>query len=381
MKKNLLYITFHRLSDNNGGCNASKGFMRCFAALYDNCSIIYPHFEGDTDAYIPSSFLLYPMYDKRTKVKKLFDMYRGVTSGLYYHVREHLKTHKYHTIVIDHSFTGTGLCKYLRTTGAYIITIHHNVERDYLRDNGNERPLFYRYPFLYYSKRAERQCLQYSHLNLTVTNRDAETFRSWYPEQNIQHWGIFEYKKIENKTFTPKENRMTFIITGSLYFRQSLVPIVDFIQYYWPLVIAIHPESTLLIAGRKPSQELINLCGDNRNIKIIANPEDMAVVVSKANYYICPIYTGSGLKLRNWDGLKQGLPILCHERSAAGYEVFEKRKYLFSYHDDKTFIESLNRLLSNKIAPEDIYAAYREVFSLDTGIKKLHDILVYEHII
>ena len=174
---------------------------------------------------------------------------------------------------------------------------------------------------------------------------------------------------------------MTFIITGSLYFRQSLVPIVDFIQYYWPLVIAIHPDSTLLIAGRKPSQELINLCGDNRNIKIIANPEDMAVVVSKANYYICPIYTGSGLKLRNWDGLKQGLPILCHERSAAGYEVFEKRKYLFSYHDDKTFIESLNSLLSNKIAPEDIYAAYREVFSLDTGIEKLHDILVYEHII
>lgn len=380
MNKRLLFITHHRLCDNNGGSNASKGFLYSFATLFDDCSIICPSFEGDTVPFIPSNVKIHFIDNHRSNLHKFFDMYRGIISPIYYAVKDHLQTNKYDIIVIDHSFSGAGITRMCKATGAKIITIHHNVERDYLRDNSKERPIFYRYPFLYYSRKAEKGCLKDSDINLTVTERDASVFRSWYPNICVYPWGIFEYRRMQDKVFTPKQRQRTFIITGSLYFAQSLMPIMDFVDKYWHLVRKHYPDATLLIAGRNPSAELESKCAASEGITIIPNPEDMAEVVQRADYYICPIYAGSGLKLRIYDGLKQGLPVLCHEVSASGYENLIANHCMFPYKDEATFMKSLHTLLSSTISQEEVYNTYRKTFSLSAGVKVLNEILEKERL-
>ena len=380
MKQRLLYITHHKLDDNNGGCNASKGFLHCFASLFDEGAVIC-HSMAKPSPYIPSTFKYYPMHDSRSKLRKFIDMYRGAISGHYYFVRQHLKEHHYDVVVIDHTFTGAGLSEYIKSTGAKLITIHHNVERDYLRDNGKERPLLYRFPFLYYCRKAEKDCLQNSDVNLTVTERDASVFRSWYPDIHVYNWGICEYRPIEEKEFTPKPKGQTFVITGSLYFEQSLVPIIDFIHDYWPLVLQHFPQAQLLIAGRNPSPALLELCAATEGITVIANPDDMGAVVRKADYYICPIHTGSGLKLRIFDGLKEGLLILCHDVAAAGYEPLAANGCLFAYHDKQTFVEALCSMTDANATPQTVYQTFKDTFSMQHGQTKLAGILHQEHII
>lgn len=375
MKQRLLFITHHKLNENNGGSNASKGFLHCFAALYDDCAVLAPEFEGPATPYIPSNIKMYHPHDTRSKVQKLVDMYRGVISPLYDAVHQHLLKHHYDVIVVDHSFSGAGVVKYIKSTGARLITIHHNVELDYLRDNSKERPLFYRYPFLYYSRKAERDCLLYSDLNLTVTERDAAVFRSWYPNIRINSWGIFEYQFLPDKQFVSKSKGQVFVITGSLYFEQSIHPIIEFVQRYWPLVLQHCQRAELLIAGRHPSRKLHEVCSKTEQITIIPDPDDMAVIVQKADYYICPIHAGSGLKLRIFDGLKQGKPILCHDISAAGYEELAANGYLFSYHDETTFNLALRQLTALQIKPEEVYQTFRNAFSLQTGIQRLEKII------
>ena len=379
MNKRLLFITHHKLDENNGGSNASKGFIHCFASLFEECAIICPKIHSTTP-YLPQNVEYYPLHDTRSKVRKFFDMYRGRISGIYYAVKEHLKENKYDIVVIDHSFSGAGLSKYIKSTGSQLITIHHNVERDYLRDNGKERPLFYRHAFLHYSKKSERDCLKNSDVNLTVTKRDASIFSTWYPNIKVYPWGIFEYRPLPDKTFVNKGKKHTFIITGSLYFAQSLLPIMDFVDKYWPLVREQYPNATLLIAGRNPSEELKRKCGVTEGITLIPNPEDINEVVQRADYYICPIFAGSGLKLRIYDGLKQGLPVLCHEVSAAGYEEIEYKHCLFTYRDKNSFSTSLRSMLSTVVSQEDVYNTYRKAFSLETGIKKLQEIIEKENI-
>lgn len=380
MKQKLLYITHHKLDDNNGGCNASKGFLHCFASLFDEGAVIC-HTMDNPSSYIPSNFTYYPMVDKRGKVRKLFDMYRGAISGHYFFVRKHLREHHYDAVVIDHTFTGAGLSKYIKSTGAKLITIHHNVERDYLSDNGKERSLLYRLPFLYYSRKSERDCLQNSDLNLTVTERDASVFRSWFPNIHVSNWGIFEYRPIEDKEFTDKTKSHIFVITGSLYFEQSLMPIMGFIHDYWPLVQKEIPQAQLLIAGRNPSPALLDMCASTKGIVVIPNPDDMGAVVRKADYYICPIHAGSGLKLRIFDGLKQGLPVLCHEFSAVGYESLTANGFLFPYHNQQSFVESLQQITQADILPQQVYHTFKDTFSLSTGQEKLENLLKQEHII
>lgn len=380
MTKKVLFITHHKLNENKGGSNGSKGSLHCFATLFDNLAVLSPAFEGPVSPYIPSGVKLYHPNDTRSNLRKLVDMYRGVISPLYYAVRQHLKTHRYDIIVVDHSFSGAGLINDLKKTGAKIITIHHNVERDYLRDNSKERPVFYRYPFLYFSKKAERDCLKNSDINLTVTEHDASVFRLWYPDAHVYNWGNFEYLSIVDKSFEERQRRLTFVITGSLCFSQSIVPISLFINKYWPLVHQVYQDAKLLIAGRNPSKELQQICSTDKGILLIPNPEDIESVVQQADYYICPISEGSGRKLRILDGLRQGLPILCHDVSVSGYESIKDNHFLFSYHDEESFIESLRKITTTPISPDKVYQAYRKEFSLSTGIMRLETFLRKENI-
>ena len=380
MIKRLLYITHHQLDQNNGGCNASKGFLQAFASLCETGTVMC-HDMVDASTYIPQNMTFMPLRDHRNKVQKMVDMYRGRINGYYYFVREHLREHHYDVVVIDHSFSGAGLPAFIKRTGAKLITIHHNVERDYLRDNSQEKPLFYRFPFLHYAKQAEMECLQYSDVNLTVTEHDAKVFRKWYPESRIQHWGIFEYQTLAQPVFEPQSKGQVFVISGSLYFEQSLRPIIDFVKRYWPLVLEALPEARLIIPGRNPSAALTDLCSETESITIIPNPENIGEIVRKADYYICPIFAGSGLKLRIFDGLKQGLPVICHEVAANGYERIAAQGCLFTYHDTCSFAESLHYLVTTTVTAEQVFKAFQDMFSLEAGKALLEEILKQNQIL
>ena len=380
MNKRLLIITRHRLSENNGGANDSKGFVACFAALFDSCSIIYPYFDNP-QSVIPAKYKLYPYYDHRSNIHKGLDVYRGRICANLSFVKQHLKNHHYDVIVIDHSFAGASLTKTIKQTGAKLITIHHNVERDYQNDNRKDYSPLFRYPYIYFANKAERDCLQSSDVNLTVTESDAATFRSWYRDIHVYNWGNFAYRPFADKTFTEKLESQVFIITGSLFFTQSLQPILEFVNDYWPLVIKTCPAAKLLIAGRNPAKALQEACSRSKAITIVPNPEDMGALVQQANYYVCPINVGSGCKLRVMDALREGLPVLCHQVSVAGYECMADSHCLFPYHDEHSFSHALHEMMDATIPPDTVYKIFKANYSTEAGVEKLRKILATEGIV
>ena len=381
-RKRLLFITRHRLNENNGGANASKVFLKCFAKLFSDCSVILPAIDTPSP-FVPPACHLYPYADHRSNISKGIDMYRGHICANELVVKSHLKEHHYDVAVVDHSFAGAGLCKVIKASGAQMVTIHHNVERDYLRDSAHEHSLLYRLPYLYFAKKAERDCLAYSDLNLTVTEQDAAEFRQWegVRAESIHSWGIFEYEDMPAKTFSEVKDRHTFIITGSLCFEQSLRPILHFIDNYWPLVLGQCPEARLIVAGRNPAHQLVQACSRHSSINLVANPQDMAELVRQASFYLCPINAGSGRKLRVMDGLKQGLPVLCHDISAAGYESMAQANCLFAYHDEQSFQTALAHMLAATVNPDQVYSTFCNSYSVDTGTEQLRQLLNSHHII
>ncbi len=382
MNKRLLFITRHRLNENNGGANCSKANVNCFSRLFDDCSLIFPEID-DISLYVPARYKLFPCHDSRSRIRKGIDMYRGVVSPLSAFTRRHLSTHSYDVIVIDHSFIASAMIDAIQATGAQVITIHHNVERDYLRDNARMYSILFREPYVRFGKKAERDCLQASSVNLTLTEQDAAEFRSWFKDSNlhVHCWGTHEYKPIPDKVFNPRPKGHHFIITGSLAFLQSLMPIMEFLQTYWSSVLDIVPDARLTIAGRNPQQKLIDECHKYRNVTVIPNPDDINSMVEQADYYICPINAGSGMKLRVMDALRNGLPVICHEVSTAGYEHILRTNGMFCYHDKASFAEALSAMIATSISPADVYQTYKDTFSLEAGTEKLRTILHEENII
>lgn len=377
----VLFITSHYLDDNNGGANAAKGHIYSIAAVFNNTSLIYPERKNcNTGDLAPKSMTLYPCFDNRSPLKKFVDVYLGRIHRFTNFVKQHLEKNKYDLIVFDHSRTSSGIITYAQKNGAKIVTIHQNVERDYLRDN---KPNFLiRIPYLYHALKAEKMALCQSDVNLVLTHKDNNSFNQMYPGKDLHmhRIGICEFQNIEENVIVTVQEPV-FIITGSLCFKQSLLPIIEFLSNYYPSLCDGFPHNKLIIAGRNPTRKLLKICETLDNVKIIPSPSDMTSVMKMGKYYICPINKGSGIKLRVLDGLKQGLPVLCHEKSAVGYEFFVEKGIIFTYHDLNSFKISLNRMICNPISSEQVFTILNQEFSLDSGVRRMRDILTKEGII
>jgi len=379
--RKVLFVTNHYLDQNFGGPNASKGFIHAFASIYKDMTLIYPDY-GDSKCsdYIPSSVRRIPCFDNRSKFRKILDVYLGRVTRYYRFIAEHLSNNQYDLIIIDHSKIWANNTKCFISSNSKIITIHHNVEKYYLKDN----PIncLVRIQYNRYSLLAEKNAINNSDINLTLTLNDKETLKSIYPNSkgSFYYLGAFEHKPI---SFTNPgiANKRSFIITGNLSFKQTSAPIYDFLRFYLPVLETIIPDVRVIIAGRNPSKNIIEECQKYHCVELVANPKDMAPLLKRASVYICPTDKGSGQKLRISDGLKSGLPVICHRNSLSGYEMMLDQEFLIPYDSVESFKNAVIKVFNKMPDKYAVYSAYEAFFSLEAGIARLNGILSSENLI
>lgn len=378
----ILIITRHYLDQNQGGPNCSKAFVKALSTIYRDVTLIYPeHGDHATDFRFMEGHTITsrPCYDSRSRVRKGMDVYRGVLHRYGKDVCRYVATSDYDVIFIDHSLTASsGIMEAALKSGARVVTLHHNVEKDYIRDNPES--LLYRYPFSYFSLRAERKALQGSYLNLVLTQADYDTFAHQHPQlkETMRVMGMFD---TDNTLPTSQGEAQaaphSFVISGSLGAAQTETAVLSFLRTYYPLLLRQYPDATLVVSGRNPSQLLKDACGRYASIQVVPNPESLLQVIDGCRYYICPLYTGSGIKLRIMDGLKLGLPVLAHQLSLRGYEQIEASGMMCGYHDEDSFVQALTAIVS--INDRDaVRQSYSSTFSFAAGTERLKVILADE---
>lgn len=373
--KKVLIITRHYLNENSGGPNCSKAYIGALSFLYDDCSIVYPEHSGmETDfSFASSKIKLFPCYDNRGKIKKGLDVYSGILHRFSVFVPRLLKEQHYDLVFLDHSVTAAKLIKDIKKVGAQIVTIHHNVEKIYVKDNLPS--ILYRLPYVYYTTKAERDALLVSDLNITLTKKDADTFVKGFNIQNVENVGLFEYKSTSNEKPEEIIGDGNFAISGSLGYKQSESAILEFLKLYFPILRKVCPKSHLMITGRNPSERLVRACEETDGVILIPNPANVRDIIKKVSYYVCPLNMGSGVKLRIMDGLKLGLPVIAHTVSVNGYESIEKGGCLFGYSDSETFERSLQKISLSSFSRIYIYETYQSYFSFESGLTRLRKVL------
>jgi len=374
----ILFITYHYLNGQGGGVYASRAFINAFAENSENFTLIYPDNGIDISNYFDSKIVFKGINDKRSKLNKGIDV-------LFWKLHRYGKNtlnwitdnkDKFDIIVFDTSVIGD-LVEKCNKLHLKTITIHHNVQIDYHRDNFS-KSLFNKYFNLLIAKN-ERSSLLNSDLNLTLTEMDKRNLRFKYKipiEKRIENVGCFEYLRFNTDTSTnlKKNKELTFIISGNLNSPQNELSLLPFLKNEWLILNEKMPNCKLIIAGSDPTNRIIEECSKYTNIDLIANPINMHDIIINADIYICPTCLGSGIKLRLMDGLKVGLPVISHEISERGYELFKEKGFLFSYNDSASFTEAIENVL--KIKPdnftrESIINLFNENFSFESGKKKI----------
>ena len=389
----VLFFTHHFLDDNSGGSFASRAYINAFTEISDSCMLLYPDSGKSISKFINKKCILKGVKYERSNVGKVIDYYRGRIHRYTDIIIPQIQEFQPDIVVFDNSRTTAGILKIAKKTGLKIITIHHNYEMEYYK--GTKQFIAWRYPFMHYMKEAESTAVLYSDLNLTLTDEDIRLLQIHYDPQKtkkIVKLGSFESATTAmsmNKTVKEihpiQKNGLCFVITGTLGSHQTEVSVIPFLENEYPELLKLIPGSKLIIAGHHPSNKLKNVCSKFPFVHLIADPENMQEIIDQADVYICPTCVGGGLKLRIMDGLKAGLPVITHEVSARGYSEFSKANSMFIYHNTETFRESVNRLVEeiNKgnLNNEKIRNLYKSVFSFESGVKRLKEIMYQNELI
>lgn len=381
----VLFVTSHFLDVDGGGTFASRAFINAFSEIAASLVLLYPDRGKSITEYIHKNCTLRKVPDTRSKIEKVLDLYRGKLHRFTTDILKQNLDFKPDVIVFDNSMCTSKLLDFAQKQNLKIITIHHNYEMEYYYGSRELLFIAWRHVVLHHVKQIERKAFLNSNLNLTLTDSDAELLQKNYDSNKtaiVKRIGCFESKpNLElQTTLKPNNNSvLTFAITGTLGAYQTEHSLIPFLNNEYLELLKIIPEHKLIIAGRNPSQKIIDICKQHKTIELIPNPESMTEIINSADIYICPTNIGGGLKLRIMDGLKAGLPVLTHIVSARGYEIFEKQNSLFTYYDKESFKKSVNDLLSemNKghIEKNSIKQHYISSFSFESGTLRLRTIL------
>ena len=368
-----LFLTYHYLHGNGGGVFASRGYVNAFARLSEHLTLLCPVKDClAPDGIAPSVRVITVAYDK-PRWRKFIDLLAGRIHRFFGVFERVLDSEPFDLVVFDTSYVSFQLIQKAHRKGCRVVTIHHNFQCEYVRDN-YRFPV--RFPMLFWTRICERNALRESDLNLALTERDRLSLGQAYDPGGkvvISVLGVFEYRNHESVPACALTADPVFVATGDLSMRQTVEPFLKWMRNEFPILREVVPDAKLIIAGKNPSDSLMCACQAN-GIELVASPTDMDAVLRRGRYYLCPSSKGGGLKLRIMDGLKYGMPVLAHAVSARGYEPLIGQA-VFSYDSAGSFRVSLQQMLACPLDTGSILQCYRDLFSFESGVGRLRDIL------
>ncbi len=385
----ILFITQHFLDKNGGGSFASRAYINAFADIASEMTLLYPDNGNSINEFINPKVELVRVQNKSSDIAKLVDIYKGRLHRYTEIFPAILQKFDPELVVFDNSRTSAGLIKKLSYRNIKAITIHHNFELEYYR--GSPPKWYYKKAFMYYMKQTEKEATEYSTINFTLTYEDILLLQKEYDKNkklSFERLGCFEYQNNihKNQIHKPKSkvDKLTFVITGNLSTYQTEKSLTEFLNQYYPILLNLFNKSNLIVAGRNPSENIVELCKRLDNVKLIPNPVDMNEIIAMGDIYICPTNIGGGLKLRIMDGLKMGLPVITHKVSSRGYESLNDTGCLFIYDNPTSFSKELKNavetFVKGEISATDIQNKYYEYFSYTHGVERLVKILDQYHL-
>lgn len=370
--KRVLFITHHYLFGNGGGVFASRAYINAFCELSESVTLLYPIKNDEAAEGLNPKVKCIPVSYDKPKALKFLDLLFGRLHRYFGCIEKYLASGEYDTVVFDTSLVTWKNIDKAKQYGAKVITIHHNYQYEYCRDNTKG---IVKLLTLFWIKRYERNAVRKSDLNFTLTKEDKALLKEHYDSADtslIEVLGVFEPERRVLPNIKTKTRGGNYIITGSLSAMQTYESLKEWIKNYFPILKSQEGFNSLTIAGKEPSEKLLDLCRRN-GITVVANPVSMDEVLENADVYICPVSLGGGLKLRIMDGLLFGLPVVSHQVSVRGYDSF-LGTCLFGYDDEQSFDKALKNACGIQLSGEEIQQHYFKTFAFQEAIQHLKTI-------
>jgi glycosyltransferase involved in cell wall biosynthesis len=248
---------------------------------------------------------------------------------------------------------GSYLCLYAETiqkyTRAPLVLRAHNVEyKIWERYAENEKNPFKRFYYRHLAKRGlhfERTYPKQCDGLISMSSQDAADFRQMGFTGNIESIppGIDLASYPEPTSPQAKDmNKVGFL--GSLEWMPNVQGLQWFLDYAWPLLRNRQEAAELHVAGRNPSQEVLNWTYPA--VTIHGEVADAYAYLLDYPIVIIPLLSGSGVRIKLLEALALGRCVVSSKIGAEGLAV-RHREHLMLAETPLEFAENISFLMRN----------------------------------
>ncbi len=138
------------------------------------------------------------------------------------------------------------------------------------------------------------------------------------------------------------------IFVGLLSYKANESGIKFYIDKIHPWILQEIPSYRLRIVGKNIPKWLLKASLTDKSIELTGFVDNIQKELSKANVAICPIYFGSGTRLKILEYLAMYLPVVSTTKGSEGINILNQ-KHIFLADTKDEFIKSVVKLLKNQL--------------------------------
>jgi glycosyltransferase involved in cell wall biosynthesis len=149
---------------------------------------------------------------------------------------------------------------------------------------------------------------------------------------SCKHWGVVPNGVDVNATVYWDDRRADgppkILFAGTLCYEPNIWGIHWFNQNVWPLLKYHLPDIRWHIVGRAPSDCVRRIAEQDASIELFSDVPSMVPFLRDATVGICPLFSGSGTRLKILEAFSAGLPMVATRFGAEGIDATSEEHLL-----------------------------------------------------
>jgi len=172
-----------------------------------------------------------------------------------------------------------------------------------------------------------------------------------------------------------EDREKNILFCGSLDSKFNEIGLIEFLNTCWKEIQDCG--YNLLVAGRNPSERIIQAVNRFHNTRLIPSPPDMGLIFLKARLLVLPDRYGTGMKLRVAEALSYGVPIVGTNCGLRGYEDVES--FGFAVESSAGMIGGILDLLASTDRQKELstnaFEVWKRKYTFEAFRSRIHAVL------
>ena len=207
--------------------------------------------------------------------------------------------------------------------------------------------------------RFEKYFLNRAEHVLTVSEADRDFFSEFVDrsKMTVISTGVdTDYFRPDNGNEQPN----SLVFTGSMDWMPNEDGVLYFLHSILPLIRREIPEVSFTIVGRKPSEKLRTAAASERGVQVTGTVDDIRPYVREGSVYVVPLRIGSGTRLKIFEAMAMGKPIVSTTLGAEGLPISDGGDILIA-DSPEAFAGKVCALLRDSKERQRLGSAAREL--------------------